>query len=393
MKFPRSVLIYLFLMTILTAFNWAMIKTNGNILKSLQFTGVVIAFKMGLIRTENILESNQSNSNRQVGSSLTQLESPGYHPYLSLENDYRPSGLFMDSIERSSVVSQYSYSQNAIKNLRAGDRISEAAWLVITILMLRLQEHGVGFQPAKQVARPPHIEAAQNLLFGKPKSDGQSRLHLSNSNQFSPDEIPTQIQAANFVKNGKVDLPLAYLEVNRRASVIGNENFDCSFQRFKDLATECGTSKPSTVREAITILEGEMHGYYKNARRVYYGPDVKGPDFAVEGLGKFAHITHTDAKGGVGSSIQPTPSINKKAKKYVARINYQKDFWPNGTAVKEKIPHIRPDAYLPKFRDNFLAVYDLWDVQTSEKSEMSNAIIAYSGNDSNFIILNKHTNT
>ena len=29
---------------------------------------------------------------------------------------------------------------------------------------------------------------------------------------------------------------------------------------------------PSTTRDAITILEGEMRGYYKNAHRGDYGP-------------------------------------------------------------------------------------------------------------------------
>ena len=79
-------------------------------------------------------------------------------------NDYRPSGLLMDSIERSSSVPQYSYSQNGINELRAGNsKVKEAAWLLITIWML--QQQSVGFQPVRLVARPPHVEAAQNLLL------------------------------------------------------------------------------------------------------------------------------------------------------------------------------------------------------------------------------------
>jgi hypothetical protein len=45
-------------------------------------------------------------------------------------------------------------------------------------------------------------------------------------------------QAASFVKNGVVDLHEAYQEVLRRAAKLGAENFDCSFQRFKELSTE-----------------------------------------------------------------------------------------------------------------------------------------------------------
>lgn len=223
--------------------------------------------------------------------------------------------------------------------------------------------------------------------------DGTSKLHLSNSNEISTNVTPTQIQAAKFIKNGKVDLQRAFDEANRRASMIGCENFDCSFERFKGLAAECGNSTPSTTREAITILEGEMRGYYKNARRGDYGPDVTGLDYVVEGLGEFAHITHVKIKGAVSSSIRPKPTLIKQAKKFVNRIEYQKNFWSNKAKVNEIIPHIRPDAYLPESPNNVLGLYDLWDVGTSEKSTVSNTITAFSGNDSNIVILNKDINT
>jgi hypothetical protein len=126
----------------------------------------------------------------------------------------------MDSIEPSSSVPQYYYSQNAINDFRAGDaRVKEAAWLLITIWML--QQQSVGFQPVRPVARSAHIEAAQNLLFGKPKSDGQSKLHLSNSKEVSTNVLPTQIQALKFQKqDGSIDLQQAFDEVKRRASFL-----------------------------------------------------------------------------------------------------------------------------------------------------------------------------
>lgn len=256
-----------------------------------------------------------------------------------------------------------------------------------------LQQESVSFQPMRPVTRPPHIEKASNLLFGKPKSDGPSRLHLSNSKKVSTNVLPTQIQAAKFFKNNKVDLKQAFDEVNRRASVINCGNFDCSFERFKNLARECGKYTPSTTREAITILEGEMHGHYKNARREDYGPDVNGLDYVVEGIGEFEHITYVEVKGAVSSSIRSKPTLMKQAKKFVNRINCQRDFWSNKIKVNEVIPHIVPDAYLPESPDNVLALYGLWDVGTPEKSTVSNAITAFSGNDNNIVILNKDINT
>ena len=127
---------------------------------------------------------------------------------------------------------------------------------------------------------------------------------LEELTQLSTNVVPTQTQMSGFVKNGKVDLDKCLNEVNRRASEIGCTDFECSLERFKALATENGKLTSGTAREAIRILQGGMHGYYKNARREDYGLNVKGPDFLVEGLGEFENITHVEVKNPVGSSIK-----------------------------------------------------------------------------------------
>ncbi len=146
---------------------------------------MVLAIKMGLIAPNIPFELNPYEPNQQLISSKNKVESPRYHPYLSVYNDYRPSGLLMDSIERSLLVPKYSYSQNVINELRAGDsRLTQAAWLLITIWML--QHQSVGFQPINQTPLPPHLESARNLLFGKSKPDQFSCRRLS---IFDPQEF------------------------------------------------------------------------------------------------------------------------------------------------------------------------------------------------------------
>lgn len=107
--------------------------------------------------------------------------------------------------------------------------------------------------------------------------------------------FPTlKIQAAKFVKKDRsIDLEQAFDKVKRRAAMIDCKNFDCSFERFQRLATECGKFNTTSTREVITILEGEMRGYYTHPRRKDYGPNVTGLDFVVEGLGEFDHITQS----------------------------------------------------------------------------------------------------
>ena len=182
MKRFKSIVIFLFASAIIGAFFYALNRTNGNVFKSVQFALYFLAIKMGLITPNIPLKLDHHQPTQQLVSSVNKVESPGYHPYLSLENDYRPSGLLMDSIERSSLVPQYSYSQNAIKELRAGDsKVTQAAWLLIAIWML--QQQSVGFQPRNPAPMPPHLESARNLLFGKPKPD-----------QFSSQRFETKLE-------------------------------------------------------------------------------------------------------------------------------------------------------------------------------------------------------
>lgn len=136
---------------------------------------------------------------------------------------------------------------------------------------------------------------------------------------------------SGFLKNGKVDLHKCLDEVNRRASEICCTNFECSLERFKALATKNGKLTNTTAREAITILQGEMQGYYTNARREDYGLNVKGPDFIVKGLSKFQNVTHVEVKNPVGSAIKiangQKRSIAKQGKKIGAKIVYQQNYW------------------------------------------------------------------
>jgi hypothetical protein len=167
MKFSKSILIFLFVSSVSGAFYYELKRTNGNVFISLQFALYFLAIKIGLIAPNLAPKLDQDQSIQQPICMV--IKSPVYHPYVSLYNEYRPSGLLMDKIEHPVPRPYVSYySESVIKELRAGSRLNEAAWLLLTIWMLHQQS--VGFQPVTPVVRPPHVEAAHNLLFGKPKS-------------------------------------------------------------------------------------------------------------------------------------------------------------------------------------------------------------------------------
>ena len=138
-----------------------------------------------------------------------------------------------------------------------------------------------------------------------------------------------------------------------------------------------------------------MQGYYNNARRVDYGPNVKGLDFAVDGLGKFENITHAEAKNAVGSAIEIADGFDaniwKQGKKIGKKSVWQKRFWSNTSRTSE-VPNLNSDAYLPESINNTLTVVDCYDVPNFEKQTMNNAINFGAKNDTNLIILNNRTN-
>lgn len=160
--------------------------------------------------------------------------------------------------------------------------------------------------------------------------------------------VPNQAPISGFMKNGKVDLNKCLNEVHRRSSEIGCNDFECSPERFIALATENGELNDMTSREAITVLQVEMLGYYKNARREYYGPNIKGPDFLAEGLGEFENIIHVEVKNLVGSAIKTVNdkresirSINRQRKQIGKKLVYQQNYW-SSTTMRSKFKNLKP---------------------------------------------------
>jgi len=77
-----------------------------NSLKSLQFALYYLAIKIGLIAPNVPLELAHQQPNQQLVSRVQPL--PVYNPYVSILDEYRPSGLYMNNFERSLLVSQHS---------------------------------------------------------------------------------------------------------------------------------------------------------------------------------------------------------------------------------------------------------------------------------------------
>ena len=283
-----------------------------------------------------------------------------------------------------------------MKNIRGGSFSEVAVGLVLLILILQLKgveiegfhipiarPNGVISENSGPLAHAPHLNQ---------KPGGRIRLRMSSSNQ-----CPSHMtQISSFVKDGKLDLHQCHDEVLRRAAALGCENFECSFERFKRLATEVGKIDENSAREAISALNGEMLGYYSDTERVDYGKGIKGPDFKVVGQGKYAHVTHVEIKNPVGSEIEKqntgTSDLLVQGGKIGRAISRQQNIWSNYTRIQQ-LPHVNLNTPFPKNPENLLGLVDAFDVPRSEKTIIENSVINSSTNSSTIVFINHKKNT
>ena len=295
-----------------------------------------------------------------------------------------------DQFLRTSKVSQI------IKELRGGSLIETAAVLVVILVMCQIMEVGIdGFQmpivhPHSGVHRAANGGIQQQINY--PKHGGRITVGMTKSNQCPAH----QSQIEGFVKNGKVDLRNCYDEVNRRASKIGCTDFECSFERFKALAVENGAVTTTTAREAITVFEGEMHGFYSNAVREDYGNGIYGPDFKVIGQGEYSHVTHVEIKNPVGSAVEKASrngysDIVKQGNKIGDKLSKQQAKWSNAT-FRASLSNLNPNAVFPQSPANTLGLVDEFDVPISEKMIVQTAVENNCTNTSSVIFINNETN-
>lgn len=189
-----------------------------------------------------------------------------------------------------------------------------------------------------------------------------------------------------------------YEEVNRRAESLNCKDFNCTFDRFRELAQENGEIELRGIREAISVLQLEMEGVIKNARRVDYGKGVAGLDYRVDGVGKYAHITHLDIKNPVGSEIEKasrgSTNLVAQGERIGAKGVKQQNNWSNSTfrEALSKTTGINLNADFPKTNETVLIVVDGFDVPRKEKPIIRESVKNGSNDNPNLLFINMENN-
>ena len=263
--------------------------------------------------------------------------------------------------------------EEAVLQLRGGDGLMDVVAVVTFVILINWYNSLFGVK-AFQENFLPHQDPF-GWLSGKydsrnvgpsPSPTISTRMRSTALEAFGP----SQTQASTFNNpDGSVNLDMGYQEVLRRARF--SENFNCSFDRFVELASEAGESTNDSMRAAVSALQLEADGIVSNVRR--------DPRAEANGVKSFDYLadgpngeTHLEIKGPVGSEIKKAaglgPSVTKQGKKLGFKIKNQLNYWFNPENTD------RPKVTLPENRSKVLVVNDLFDVPVSEKQQMESSI-------------------
>ena len=280
-----------------------------------------LSIKLNLIGPTVVRAFDPPQQNEQLMVKAGVL--PVFHPYISAYNDYfdRPSRLYMAETKMGTLAPQYSRSASPIADLRAGSRsedLKQTAYLLISIWYgLKLQQ-SYGFQPLPNQMQVPHLEAVNNVLFGKPK------------------KVPTELNMGRSRMRRSVR-QIDMKEEYQKFLLIKHPNTDCSAQRFTSLCTDPQRSiiTDSSIKEAIIILECEGRGIVQQAKRPNLDNGEPNLDFRINGPGGYEYADVKEPRSyGRGNS-----DLDKAAQNMGKKIHKQKDQSEHGVS-RQKILHI-----------------------------------------------------
>ena len=320
LKYSRSILIFLFISSTVTAFSYALYQTNGNVGNSIMFTMHYLLIKIGLIEPIILIsyEPYHLDQPRVVVNRLLPC-------YTAEDGCYaRPSRLYMGETKIGPIAPQYSHHASQMTELRAGSRaedIKQTAYLLVSLWFAFKLQEAHGFQPAPNQMQRPDLEALNNFLFGKPKQDKYSSYNSCNG-------LPTQLNMGSS-HAPEIDMYKEY----QKFLLIKHPNTVCSQERFTSLCTDPQRSiiTNSSIKEAIIILECEGRGLVHQVERPNLDKGEPNIDFRTQGPNGYTYVDVKEPRsGGRGNS-----NLDSAARRMGHKIQKQKSRVP-----EEKVLHI-----------------------------------------------------
>lgn len=189
------------------------------------------------------------------------------------------------------------------------------------------------------------------------------------------------IQVSQFFEDDRFNVNQAYVEVMRRVESLKYPNVYklCNLDRLTKLVMEDQRRRPNMqgVREAITILQTEMEGYYSDLSRLDIGKKGKhdfkilGPDF--QAIDKNGNKVAVEVKNlAYNKESKPTETAFENGKQMSAKAYRQQHYWTqtNEDTLRKRFGSNIKIENLPEEPTDFVLVFDLFGVDQDAKKEV-----------------------
>ena len=231
------------------------------------------------------------------------------------------------------LAPHYPISASPITELRAGmssHDLREATKLLIAFWIgLNLQNAG-GFNPPPALLKKhPHLQAASNLLFGKPRQDG----YATSSGSSSGSRVPTQLEMGSRCIPD-LDMHHQY----QKFLLVKHPNTNCSQERFTQLCTDPQrlVITEDSIKEAIIILECEGRGIVDNVERPNLANGEPNLDFRANGPNGTRYVDVKEPR----SEGRGNTNLDSAARRMGHKIHKQKNRQSPDDFSSDQILHI-----------------------------------------------------
>jgi len=243
-----------------------------------------LSIKVQLIVPNLVMRLDQHQRNQQLlAETRVTRVLPFSHSYISASDDqyYNRSSLYTGKTEITEFVTEYSHSAKSISKVRAGGRLSDAAFCFALLYLYMLKYHTVGFQRINSIPRPIHIESAHNLFFGRLKTD-----------KFSfQNRVPTELD----IGRSRMSRSIRQINMNeeyRKFLLVKHPKINCSPESFASLCTDAQRNKiiDASIKEAVIILKCEVRGIIQQVEKLNLDNGEPKLDFKINGSGNYYYV-------------------------------------------------------------------------------------------------------
>ena len=197
--------------------------------------------------------------------------------------------------------------------------------------------------PPTLLKKHPHLQTANNFLFGKPRQDGYGTSSGSNSGY----RVPTQLEMGS-----RCITDLDMHDQYQKFLLVKHPNTNCSQERFTQLCSDPQrlAITENSIKEAVIILECEGRGLVDEVERPNLANGEPNLDFRTNGPNGIRYVDVKEPRSGRRGNT----NLDSAARRMGHKIHKQKNGQsPYGVSRQEILHIVNMELLDPSLRSDY----------------------------------------